>query len=361
MGGGNSNLMNLLNIKIPTLEEERQRLLELISNEFDKNEGSFFYDIFSVVALSNISLIEQLANAWTNSFGLTAKGEYLDYKANEVGLERKQGKKANGIVTFVGKQGTVIAHNTVVLCDNLEFITLYDTEINSSGRVRSKVEAVEIGSKYNVRANTINRLGVTISGVTSVTNEQPFSNGLDTETDEELRIRYLQKVQEPATSGNAYHFKKWALEIEEVGAVKVYPLWNGAGTVKVVVISKNGTVLNTQQLEKVKKHIDTLRPIGADVTVENAVIKQLNISATIIKESNSNIESIKNDFINSVNNYLKTVNIENTAVSYGKITNILYNTLNVIDFNNLTLNNLHDNVTLLENEIVVLSEVQFNE
>lgn len=64
---------------------------------------------------------------------------------------------------------------------------------------------------------------------------------IDQETDDELRARYYIKIQTPATSGNAYHYRLWSKEVSGVGDAKVYPLWNGNGTVKVLIIDSNKT------------------------------------------------------------------------------------------------------------------------
>ncbi len=60
-----------------------------------------------------------------------------------------------------------------------------------------------------------------------------FDNGVGVETDDELRERFFLTQRNNATSGNAEHYRQWALEVDGVYGAKVTPLWAGPGTVKV--------------------------------------------------------------------------------------------------------------------------------
>ena len=57
-----------------------------------------------------------------------------------------------------------------------------------------------------------------------------------------MRARFYEKVRLPATSGNAYHYQQWALEVSGVGAAKVFPLDNGPGTVGILVVDNDMSV-----------------------------------------------------------------------------------------------------------------------
>lgn len=353
-------MIDFRNYRVPTIEEERERLLSKIPNNFYKDEGSIFYDVMSVLAQENTELYKIVKDVFENSFGLTATGEYLDWKCNEVGIERKIGIKAKGTVKFIGNTGTKIPFNSIVLCDELQYITLIDTVIGDSREAIVEVEAIEIGAKYNVLENRIDRLGIPISGIESVTNETAFINGTDTEADDILRKRYLEKVREQSTSGNAYHYKQWTLSVDGIGQAKIYPLWNGAGTVKVIVISSTGNSVSNDKLEEVKRYIEQKRPIGADVTVVNAIPKIISISATIQKNSIIELDVIKKQIINQVNNYLSNINLNGGKVSYGKISSILYDTNGIQDYSNFRLNNGTESISIEEEQIAVLGDVILN-
>ncbi|WP_156299017.1 baseplate J/gp47 family protein [Streptobacillus canis] len=353
-------MIDLINLEVPTQEEEVKRLLAMIPDQFYKEEGSIFHDVLSIVANDNIEKLKLMKNIFINSFGITATGEFLDHKVAEVGMERKSGEKAKGIVKFMGAQGTRISHNTIVLCDNLEYATLIDSEIGVEGNVSIEVVATEIGRNYNIKGNMINKLGTTINGVSNVTNENDFKGGEDVETDSELRARYLEKVREPATSGNVYDYKRWATSINGIGQAKVYPLHAGPGTVKVVVISNLGRTVENEKIEEVKRYIDNLKPIGATVTVANATPLNINFTARISKSELVDIETIKEEFKVKLNEYITNVNLNNGSISYGRVSAILYGLKGLIDFNDLRINNGTNGVSIPGESIAVLGTVNLN-
>lgn len=76
----------------------------------------------------------------------------------------------------------------------IQFQTTEDAVINSFGQVEIEIEAVEPGEEGNVASNTITEIASPISGVDSVTNPDRTENGLNRETDQELRERYYESV-----------------------------------------------------------------------------------------------------------------------------------------------------------------------
>lgn len=63
------------------------------------------------------------------------------------------------------------------------------------------------------------------------------------EDDDSLRARYFTRVRREAVSANKEHYKQWAEEVDGVGKAKIFPLWNGDGTVKIVVTNANFNLL----------------------------------------------------------------------------------------------------------------------
>lgn len=59
-----------------------------------------------------------------------------------------------------------------------------------TGSILATVQATTLGSGGNVQAGTVTQLTGAISGVDSVTNGAPFTNGLDAETDAAFRARF---------------------------------------------------------------------------------------------------------------------------------------------------------------------------
>ena len=127
------------------------------------------------------------------------------------------------------------------------------------------------------------------------------------------RERYFEALQEPATSGNVYHYKRWAKEVEGVGDAKAFGLWAGDNTVQVVIIDSDKQVPSEDTVARCQEYIDPgmagsgegEAPVGAYCTVTAAQGVPININATI--EYTGDIDRIRNDFEESVVEYLKEI------------------------------------------------------
>lgn len=332
-------------------------MLERVNEEYDRAEGGLFYDNLAPAAIEMAALYEKLDYIFLNSFAETAQGEYLDNITKEVGVFRKQATKARGIVTIQGVAGTLIPLGTKVASDTFIYLTTEEKTISTSGTVDVPVESEERGEIYNVPKNAITLFPITIPGLNLVTNKLPIKDGYDGEADEELRERYYFKVREPVTSGNVYHYKKWALEVEGVGGVKVFPLWAGAGTVKVVVVNSKIQAADEELLQRVRSYLEEVRPIGATVTVKSATNKNISIAGTVKISRNVDFEEVKKGFERDAVEYLKKVGFKQSYISYAQIGNILLNVQGVNDYDNLRVNNGSVNIQLQEEEIPKLLNI----
>lgn len=332
-------------------------MLERVDEEYDKTEGGLFYDNLAPVSIEMEEIYKTLEYIFLNSFAETAKGEYLDNITKEVGVFRKEATKAKGIVTIKGIAGTIVPIGTKIASDTYIYLTIEEKQIQSNGEVNVPIESEFKGKIYNIPPNTIVNFPVTIPGLNSVVNKQAITDGYDGETDDELRERYYFKVREPVTSGNIYHYKKWALEVEGVGGVKVFPLWNGAGTVKVVIVNSEIQTANEDLLQRVRAYLEEVRPIGATVTVTSANNKNISITGIAKISKNVDFEEVKTLFIMAVKEYLKKVGFKQDYVSYAQIGNILLNIPGVNDYSNLQINGGVLNVQLQAEEIPKLLNI----
>ena len=166
-----------------------------------------------------------------------ASGEYLDIRCAYYGITRKAGTAAKVTLTVSGRDGVQVPKGSAFLTvAGVRFLTDAAAVI-ADGLAQIAAVAAEAGITGNVAAGEITRQLTSISGVTAVTNEAEASGGTDPETDSALLGRLLTRLREAATSGNASHYRQWTLETDGVGAAKAVPLWNGAGTVKVLIAS----------------------------------------------------------------------------------------------------------------------------
>ena len=336
-------------------------------SDVDISEHSLIYNALMPVcyelAYQSLMLDEALKMVFIDSAVENGYGEYVEKRTLEQGVTRKQETYASGTVKLIGKAKSKLPSGSKV-STTLGFIytTQADCTINDDGVGYVNIIADGIGSKYNVDVGEINLLPVKYEGIYSVTNEEKIDNGYDEESDEELYNRYLLKVQNPATSGNENDYLQWALEVSGVGFAKVYPLWNGNGTLKVVIADSNRQGADSELVEKVKEYIETQRPIGATVTVVSAEELALNISLKLSYNSKEyTLDQVKTNIKNSLNDYLKTIAFVNTYVSITKIGALIFNSSGIIDYSDLTINGGTENITIADGQIPVLGEVTISE
>ena len=283
---------------------------------------------------------------------------YLDDKCAEYGITRKQETNATGEVVFEGTNGTVVSNGTILFYNDLYFVVLNDADI-TGGQATLIVESLEAGSKYNLEKNTELTMQDKIDGVNRVYVKSGLANGSNAETDEELRDRFFETIKKSYTSGNVAHYETWTLEVEGVGACKVYPLKNGNGTVEVVITNADMLGASSELIEKVKANIEEKRPIGANVTVVSATEKTINVSATITLANGYSLEDVKSAYSDMLINYLKDISFKTSYVSVARLGNLLLDTDGVFDYTEFKVNGNTNNVALTDTEIPKIGTITF--
>lgn len=338
------------------------RMKQAIDNGIDTAEGTFTHDLLSPSANEIARLYSMMDYAISQAFLCEAEGEYLTNKAAEFGVIRKEAQKAVGSVTFYGQSGIRIPKSTIVsTVKNLQFETTKEV-VMTGETIDVPVQAVNAGEEYNINAYEIKTLSTSIAGVTKVENKDIFVGGRLLEDDDTLRSRTYQKIMYPSASGNANHYKDWAYSVNGVGAAKVIPVWNGPGTVKVIILDVNKKPANGTLINSVKEYIEANRPIGATVTVETAKTVEFTLSVYIKQFGSVLMEDIRTELKEKVNAYLQKIAFEQEKVSYNKIVAILENMDSVSDYKNVQINGLPvgTDLTLDADQIPVLEGVEIS-
>lgn len=336
-----------------------KRLKDAVTSDIDKLEGSFIHDALAPASKESAKRYESLDDLINKAIPQFSSGEYLKMHAASRGVIETSANYALVDETINGIKGTEISAGTMLQTPGgLKYITTEECVIGDDGKVISPLKAIDVGSKYNVPANTITQLPIGVNGVISVTNETPAIGGTDTETDDELLCRLLQRVQNPPSSGNKSDYERWAKEVSGVKGVKVVPLWNGPGTVKVICYGDNGQSLDSTILDNVKQHIDPkdgtgegTAPIGANVSIVTVSNKIINVDIMNFKGDKSNVEANLKNYINTLKpgSEVKLINVSATIA----------NTQGVEDFSNIKLNGDIVNIGTTDEEKPVLGVITY--
>lgn len=327
----------------------------------DKREGSFVSDMVSSVSMEMEAEYQELSNMLDRMFITTNSGDYLDRRAGEYGITRKDGTKATGTITFSGNADVTIPAGTLVATKSgLTFETTEEGTIETED-VDVLIRSLSIGAKYNVAASQITELPVGVIGVTEITNGVETTGGTDGETDAELRKRLMLRLQNPPTSGNESHYKMWALEVDGIGDARVFPEDGGAGTVKIIPVTTQKRAPNSDTIAKVLSHIEENRPIGASVAVVAPQETAINVSAVITLNSGYTLNDIKEGYTEALTKYLTDSVLKLYTVDYYKCLSLFYDLPGVSKVTSFKLNNATSNVTISDANIQVIGTVTITE
>lgn len=361
-----------------TASEILQQLLDGMPDSYQKTVGFPTYDLLAAAALRMQGTDEEVAamRAALDPENLTG-GDLDRYIFPRAGLERRQATFATGTLTVTGT-GTVQQGALFESKGGVQFAARETVQITGEGQVR--VTCRVDGAAGNLPAHSITQMPVTLQGISACDNPEPTAGGYDEEDDAAYYARYLLKIRTPATSGNIYHYQSWALEVAGVGAVQVFPLARGPGTVDIVLIDNTGKPAAPDLVQAVQDYIDPggtgegngQAPIGAQCLVEAATGTEIALSATVYPRASSlapagqftlsklntvDEESITAAIKSAVGAYLAEIAFQQDYVSFARITERILAVDGVRDLENLTVNGGTDNVHLAKRACAVLGEV----
>ncbi|MCX8132027.1 MAG: baseplate J/gp47 family protein [Clostridia bacterium] len=346
-----------------TEELIKQRMLSKAPEGINISEGDFFNDAVSPAAIELTLAYQQLDNVLRLGFAETSYGEYLDRITSERGVYRKPATKGRGIIEITAAVGSAINKGDTLATwqGNIRFTAVEAKTVGETGKVQVEFENETAGNLGNVLPNTRFISPIAIPGFISAVNPSLINAGTDAEQDDSLRERYFRKVQTPATSGNRHHYRDWAEEVAGVGGARVFPLWNGPGTVKVVIIDSNKQPVSSELIAKVQGYIDPeprgcgegQAPLGAVCTVVSAVGVPINIDAAI---NGISADAVKTAFEKALDGYLAEIAFTDVSVSYAKIGTLLMECISQAggaDYSELTVNGNDSNITVTQEQVAV--------
>lgn len=344
-------------------------MLTNISNDYDKSVGSFIYDATTPAAIELEKAYQDMDDVVDMMSIENLIEDDLTQRVKErTGIDRKPATKATTTVTVTGQIGTVINVGDKVASDTVNFSFTESKMIDSSGQASVLVECDEYGTIGNVPANAIKYFPVTLAGLTSVTNPNPVTTGFDEESDADLLDRYYERLQTPATSGNKAHYKSWAKEVVGVGDVRVISCWQGALSVKVVIIDSNKQPASQTLVDQVQAYIDPniagtgegTAPMGAFCTVVSAIgkIMSISFSATLApgytsSQAVTQVEEKLQAYYKEIAFVDDEITKQPKSVSYAIIGSKILETNAITDYTNLLVNSGTANITIGIEEVPI--------
>lgn len=199
----------------------------------------------------------------------TAEAEFLARWASIWGVTRKPASTATGSVTFAVSSGAVIPSGTLLQAlDGVQYQTTADATVTVPTATASVAALVAAAAGNRTTGQTLT-LTSPIVGVQSSATAGALTGGADLESDDDLRARLIDRIQQPPHGGDAHDYVTWALEVPGVTRAWCFPLELGEGTVTVRFVRDDDASLipDAGEVAAVQAYIDALRPVTAAVTV----------------------------------------------------------------------------------------------
>jgi uncharacterized phage protein gp47/JayE len=339
-------------------------MLSAVPDDIDKRQGSIIYDALAPAALELAEIYVNLDMQLREVFPQTASDQNLDLLTEPFGQERNQASYAVRKATFTGQSG-VSVDVPIGSRFSISGVTYKAMLRIASGQF--ELQSEQPGSIGNQYFGTMLPIDY-VDGLVLATLLDVLIPGADRESDDDYRTRFFLGVRLPATSGNKADYRKWALEVDGVGGAQVLPLWNGPGTVKVIIIDAEKLPASPTLVTIVQDYIspsdgtgEGVAPVGADVSVVAATSVSVNITGTIVRDGSRTIDQIEDDFTAVVSAYLASIAFTiNTNVQYAKLGAMLLDVAGVDDYTALELNGATGNITVPDGEVAVLGTVSLS-
>lgn len=333
--------------------------LEIKGADVDIREGSYANTLVSVVAYQLFKMYQQFPGLLSMVFPDENSGEYIDKNAAQIGMVRAAGKKAAVTITFTGAEGTCIPVGTALYAPEvgLQYVTVEDATITDS-TATVQAEAAEIGADYNLPAGYITSMYINVAGVLSVCNHEAATGGVDEESDADFYARYHLRRTLPITSGNKNHYIAWATEVTGVAYANCLPLWNGNGTVKVVIAGADRGPVDETIRSACAAHIEDERPVGATVTVVSVAEREIPLTAAVTLTEGYTTEQVGDQLSAAVNELLKKQTFgEQVTIPFSRFLACLLQCPGVADYNAFTVDGGTTAVTIEAEDTSVVGTV----
>ena len=353
-----------------TFEAILQRMLSRVTDNVDKRPGSVIYDALAPAAAELAQLYAELDINYNLSFADTASGDYLTRRAAEFGVQRKPAVKARREGRFYGEGDAPI---DVPLGSRFGISGLFYTVVSKLGAGIYALECETAGAAGNQPYGALLPVDY-VAGLVRAELATVIVPGEEEEDDESLRQRYYAAVNEPPFGGNVADYKQKIGAIEGVGGVKVFPAWQGGGTVKCTIIASDYSAPAGALVAAVQEEIDPpgrsgqgsgLAPIGHRVTIAGVQPVTVHVATTVTLAGGVSVGQVQEPIEEAARAYLLGLRKawageSQLIVRIAQIEAAILTVPGVIDVTGTTLNGSAANVTLDAEEIPVLGTVVVN-
>lgn len=372
----------------PSQEQILTDMLAEITNSLDKREGSLIRTSLAPIAWYLGKMYQDLGYIEKQGFITTAEGEYLELLTVNRGIARMPAtysirRGIFNIAVSIGTEFTALNGKNNLHYTITEFIEKKQDEYHYKLKCE---EAGMIGNNYTGNL----QCDVYIEDLNKAEITDIITAGEDIETDNSLRQRYIDTLNEKGFGGNIASYTEYFTKRAGVGAVEIFPFWRGGGTTLISVINSNFTIPDELFIQELQKEIcppetdnDSpsangygLAPIGAVVTITKPKELALNIECSLSKDNVDSI-TLQNKIKTKIEQYLLSLrktfgtaikqysNVYEIDILYARIYSDIFGLEEVINLIELKINGNSKDIKITNNAteqlIPVIGELIVNE
>jgi uncharacterized phage protein gp47/JayE len=371
-----------------TFEYLMEHALARVPDTIDKREGSIIYDALAPACYELSEYYMRLKKILQDTYAETANEQYLDLRVAEQGIKRFEATAAVKKGIFETESGAPLTmeigsrFSTISETESLNYIVMEPYLLNDvpvAGSYQLICEEVgTIGNAYVGNLMPINY----IQGLSSAIMTDLIVPARDVENDDDLRARYFLALNNKPFGGNLAQYDETLKNIEGVGEVQIYPVWDGGGTVKCSVIDASFNIITNDFINIIQEQVDPtpqgtglgLAPIGHIVTISTAEELTINIEANVLLMVGYTKSQVEQPIKEALEAYMldlrKVWGVPNDFNQYilgvyiSRINAAILNVAGVSNVTGTTINSLATDLNLIETaerqELPILGVVTLN-
>lgn len=296
-----------------------QRALASVSDTLDKRTGAIIYDALAPTAGELAQAYIELQIWKDQVYILTATGENLDKLGEQYGVPRQTATQAQRLGQFIDTNDALVnvpVGSRFSVPESSATITYYVSEYQSTGvPILICEQKGTSGNEYT--GDILPLFNIDTLKTAKITGTlQPAQ---DDEDDDTYRERIIERINQKSFGGNIQDYiELFADKISGTSKPKVYPVWNGGGTVKISVMDSEYNPITDEFKQQIKEFIDPEEytgqgigeaPIGHVVTIDTPEASTVNITADVTLEGVS-VGQIQTTVEDSLEEYFLSVRQE---------------------------------------------------
>lgn len=358
-----------------TVQMIQDELLAAVSADMDIRPSSLIYTVCAAAALQFAQLYVNLDYVNDQSYASTADREHLLLIAKEAAMAPKDATAT----TVKAKFNIELQLGTRFTAINVpyKFYITTPCELDSDGFYYAQMDCETAGDlpdtefvgpcvPVDVAGDVIEIDGLTTAEIVSI-----ITPGEDEEDTEAFRKRYFTESQWEHYGGNIADYEVMMSRQMGVGACKVIPVWNGGGTVKLVLVDPEFKPCSQEFIKQVQESVDPpglegdgygKAPIDHAVTVVSADKTVINVGFTLTYDDGQSWATVETNVKAAIEAYFDKVrrqwkDLDTLIIRIAHIESAILDVPGVVDIKGTTLNSGADNVSVTAYNVPLLGTV----